>query len=325
MYHSYFGLKESPFNVNPDPRFLFMTKHTLEALACLTYGIEARKGFILLSGEVGTGKTTLLNKLVEWLRENGIPTAFVFNPRLTVTQFYDFMMTEFGIPCDPNMKSQVLLKLNHWLRERHRAGQRAVLIIDEAQNLSSRTLEEIRLLTNLETHTDKLLQIVLSGQPELEDKLNQPELRQLRQRITLRARTRQLTLEETDGYLRERLRIAGAHGGEIFTADAVKAVHHYGRGIPRVINLLSEHALINAFADQKNPIPEGVINEVASDFDLCELEIPVDHSIPPVEHSNGKKRSNGGTASDSLKEMLAALMERLDRLESTSSKERIKS
>ena len=165
MYHRFFGLKESPFNVNPDPRYLFKTGHTREALACLTYGIEARKGFVLLSGEVGTGKTTLLNKLREWLQGSGIATAFIFNPRLTVTEFFDFMMAEFGIPCDPNMKSQVLLKLNHWLLELHRSGRPAVLIIDEAQKLSPQTLEEIRLLSNLETSTKKLLQIVLSGHP----------------------------------------------------------------------------------------------------------------------------------------------------------------
>src|SRR5579871_3891293 len=205
MYKKFFGLKENPFNVNPDPRYLYLTPHTQEALACLTYGVEARKGFILLTGEVGTGKTTLINKLMEWLNQERVSTAFVFNPRLSVTQFFDFMMTDFGIPCDTQMKSQVLLKLNQWLIERYRAGERAVLIVDEAQNLSPQMLEEIRLLTNLETSTDKLLQIVLAGQPELEQKLNQPELRQLRQRITLRAKTRQLTLEETQGYIEERI------------------------------------------------------------------------------------------------------------------------
>jgi type II secretory pathway predicted ATPase ExeA len=197
MYKTFFGLKENPFNVNPDPRYLFLTQQIQEALACLTYGIETRKGFILLTGEVGTGKTTLLNKLLDWLHQQRISTAFVFNPRLSVTQFFDFMMADFGIPCDTRIKSQMLLTLNHWLLERYQAGERAVLIVDEAQNLSPEMLEEIRLLTNLETSTEKLLQIVLCGQPELQQKLVQPELRQLRQRITLRARTRPLTLEET--------------------------------------------------------------------------------------------------------------------------------
>ena len=171
MYKKFFGLRESPFNVNPDPRYLFLTEHTQEALSVLTYGIQNRKGFILLSGEVGTGKTTLVNKLLEWLHREAMPTAFLFNSRLYVTQFFDFVMADFGLTCESRLKSQVLMRLNHWLLERYRAGETAVLIIDEAQNLSLQLLEEIRLLTNLETATEKLLQIVLSGQPELELKL----------------------------------------------------------------------------------------------------------------------------------------------------------
>ena len=245
MYKKFFGLKENPFNVNPDPRYLFLTEHTQEALACLTYGIETRKGFILLTGEVGTGKTTLINKLLEWLHKERVSTAFVFNPRLSVSQFFDFMMADFGIACESRQKGQMLLRLNQWLLERYQAGERAVLIVDEAQNLSHQMLEEIRLLTNLETSTEKLLQIVLAGQPELEQKLNQPELRQLRQRITLRAKTRQLTLEETGGYIQERLRIAGTENTEIFSPEAVEVVYRYARGIPRVVNLLCEHALVS--------------------------------------------------------------------------------
>src|ERR1700736_6134743 len=217
MYKKFFGLKENPFNVNPDPRYLFLTHNTQEALACLTYGIETRKGFILLTGEVGTGKTTLINKLLEWLHKERVSTAFVFNPRLSVSQFFDFMMADFGIPCESRQKGQMLLRLNQWLLERYQAGERAVLIVDEAQNLSPQMLEEIRLLTNLETSTEKLLQIVLSGQPELEEKLNLPQLRQLRQRIMLRCKTIPLTKEQTHDYMVERLRIAGAVGEPIFS------------------------------------------------------------------------------------------------------------
>jgi len=280
MYKKFFGLRENPFNVNPDPRYLFLTRYTQEALACLTYGIETRKGFIVLTGEVGTGKTTLINKLLEWLRQERVSTAFVFNPRLSVTQFFDFMMADFGIPCDSTMKSQVLLRLNHWLLERYRAGERAVLIVDEAQNLSLQMLEEIRLLTNLETSTEKLLQIVLAGQPELDRKLNQPELRQLRQRITLRAKTCALTLEDTRGYILERLRIAGGDGQEIFSPEAIQVVHQFARGIPRVTNLLCEHALINAFVDQRRPIPAEIVEQVVHDFDLNEVD-PMARALPP--------------------------------------------
>ena len=298
MYKKFFGLKENPFNVNPDPRYLFLTRHTEEALACLSYGVQNRKGFILLTGEVGTGKTTLLNKLLDHLHRERVATAFVFNPRLNVSQFLDFVMADFGIPCDSasprNMKSQVLLRLNQWLLERYRAGESAVLIIDEAQNLTPQVMEEIRLLTNLETSTEKLLQIVLSGQPELEQKLNQPQLRQLRQRITLRCRTYPLTLEETHGYIGGRLRVAAGDGhpadgnlaDEVFTSEAIEAIHRYAQGIPRVTNLLCEHALISAFVDSWKPIPATTVDEVAREFQLDEIEPIAPLSVPDGNGEN---------------------------------------
>ena len=254
MYKKFFGLRESPFNVNPDPRYLYLTRHIQEALACLIYGIQTRKGFVLLTGEVGTGKTTVLNKLLEWSRQESIATAFMFNPRLSEAEFFDFMLADFGIPCDSTMKSRALMSLNHWLLEQYQRGNRAVLIVDEAQNLSADMLEEIRLLTNLETSTEKLLQIVLAGQPELEEKLSDPQLRQLRQRITLWAKTRPLTLLETHGYIKERLRIAGSTGEEIFSPTAIEVVHRHARGIPRLINLLCEHALISAFVEHSKTV-----------------------------------------------------------------------
>src|SRR5438876_3298048 len=156
MYKEFFGLRANPFNVNPDPRYLFLTRHTEEALACLTYGIQSRKGFVLLTGEVGTGKTTLINKLLEWLRAQQVPTAFIFNSRLNVPQFLDYMMADFGIPCDTRSKSQILLRLYNWLLERYRAGETAVLIVDEAQNLADEVLEEIRMMTRSEEHTSEL-------------------------------------------------------------------------------------------------------------------------------------------------------------------------
>jgi len=312
MYKKFFGLKENPFNVNPDPRYLFLTHYTQEALACLTYGIETRKGFILLTGEVGTGKTTLINKLLEWLHKERVSTAFVFNPRLSVSQFFDFMMADFGIPCESRQKGQMLLKLNQWLLERYQAGERAVLIVDEAQNLSPQMLEEIRLLTNLETSTEKLLQIVLAGQPELEQKLNQPQLRQLRQRITLRAKTRQLTLEETQGYIQERMRIAGAENAEIFSPEAVAAIHRFARGIPRVTNLLCEHSLVSSFVDQLNPVPPEIVEEVARDFDL--------HIIDPIAQAPAQPylpASNGDHPPlvESLLQAINTLVDRLNQAE----------
>jgi general secretion pathway protein A len=268
MYKEFFGLRANPFNVNPDPRYLFLTRHTEEALACLTYGIQSRKGFVLLTGEVGTGKTTLINKLLEWLRLQQVATAFIFNSRMNVPQFLDYMMADFGIPCDSRSKSQVLLRLYNWLLDRYRAGETAVLIIDEAQNLSDEVLEEIRLMTNLETFTEKLLQIVLVGQPELEQKLKQPQLRQLRQRLTLRAKTHPLSLEETRAYVSQRLRIAGSNGQQVFNPEALSAIQRYSNGIPRVVNLICEHCLVSAFVDQQKSVGAELVEAVARDFDL---------------------------------------------------------
>jgi len=223
---------------------------------------------VLLTGEVGTGKTTLINKLLEWLRLQQVATAFIFNSRLDVPQFLDFMMADFAIPCDSKSKSQVLQRLYNWLLDRYRAGETAVLIIDEAQNLSDEVLEEIRMLTNLETFTEKLLQIVLVGQPELEQRLKQPQLRQLRQRLTLRAKTHPFNVEETRSYINQRLRIAGSNGDQIFEPEAVAALYRYSIGVPRVINLLCEHCLVSAFVDQKKTVSAEIVDAVAKDFDL---------------------------------------------------------
>src|SRR5437879_6519190 len=270
MYKEFFGLRANPFNVNPDPRYLFLTRHTEEALACLTYGIQSRKGFVLLTGEVGTGKTTLINKLLEWLRLQQVATAFIFNSRLNVPQFLDYMMADFGIACDSRAKSQILLRLYNWLLDRYRAGETAVLVVDEAQNLSDEVLEEIRMLTNLETFTEKLLQIVLVGQPELEQKLKQPQLRQLRQRLTLRAKTHPLSLEETKAYIAQRLRIGGSNGQQIFDSESVTAIHRCANGIPRVVNLICKHCLVSSFVDQQKVITTSVVESVARDFDLSD-------------------------------------------------------
>src|SRR5712664_1895200 len=270
MYENFFGLRENPFNVNPDPRFLYLTPQTQKALDELTYGIQNRKGLILLTGEVGTGKTTLINCLLDWLRHRETPMAFIFNSHMSVKHLFEFILTDFGIPIDIQLESNMLMRLNTWLIECFRAGESPVLIIDEAQGLSFKSLEEIRLLLNLETASEKLLQIVLAGQPELEDKLKRPELRQLRQRITLRCSTRPLALEESRGYITERLRISGAMGDPIFACDAMDAVHFYSQGIPRVINLLCEHALIKAYAEHFRPVPARMVEEAAHEFFLDE-------------------------------------------------------
>jgi len=283
MYKSFYGLKENPFNVNPDPRFLFLTKEIEEALTGLMYGIQTRKGFITLTGEVGTGKTTLINRLLDWLHHRRARTAFLFNSRMNSSQLFDFILAEFDIPCESKSKSQQLLKLNHWLLERYREGETVVLIIDEAQNLTYPVLEEIRLLTNLETSTEKLLQIVLSGQTELEEKLKLPQLRQLRQRIMLRCRTTPLSEDQTREYIAERLRIAGASGDPIFSTKTIEAIHVYSMGIPRVINLLCEHSLVNAFVEQQRPIQPKIVEEVAHEFQLDEVEPVAPNGAPKID------------------------------------------
>ena len=209
MYEQFYNLRERPFNLTPDPRFIYFTEKHCEALANLVYGIRERKGFIVLSGEVGTGKTTLISALLDTLERTGILSAFVFNPVLSTAEFFEYLLADLNLKCDTKSKSQVLIKLNSLLLERYRTGQATVLIIDEAQNLSTELLEEIRLLTNLETASEKLLQIVLVGQPELSLKLNSPELRQLKQRVSLRCNLDPLTLFETKEYIRTRLEIAG--------------------------------------------------------------------------------------------------------------------
>ncbi len=272
MYKNFFGLKENPFNVNPDPRFLFLTQQIEEALTGLMYGIQTRKGFITLTGEVGTGKTTLINRLLDWLHHRKARTAFLFNSRMNSNQLLDFVLAEFDIPCDSKSKSQQLMKLNHWLLDRYGLGETVVLVIDEAQNLTYPVLEEIRLLTNLETSTEKLVQIVLSGQPELEEKLRLPQLRQLRQRIMLRCKTAPLSTEQTHQYVAERLKIAGATGEPIFSTKTLDTVHLYSLGIPRVINLLCEHSLVNAFVEHQRPIQPKIVEDVAREFQLDEVE-----------------------------------------------------
>src|ERR1700730_3413454 len=272
MYKSFYGLKENPFNVNPDPRFLFLTKEIEEALTGLMYGIQTRKGFITLTGEVGTGKTTLINRLLDWLHHRRARTAFLFNSRMNTSQLIDFILAEFDIHCESKSKSQQLMKLNHWLLDRYRNGETVVLIIDEAQNLTYPVMEEVRLLTNLETSTEKLLQIVLSGQPELEEKLRLPQLRQLRQRIMLRCKTAPLSKDQTHEYITDRLRTAGASGEPILSSRAMDTVHLYSMGIPRVVNLLCEHSLVNSFVDQQRPIQAKVVEEIAREFQLDEIE-----------------------------------------------------
>ena len=283
MYKQFFGLREHPFNANPDPRYLFLNSQTREALEELTYGIQARKGLIVLTGEVGTGKTTLINCLLESLRQQQMPTSFIFNSHLAINHLFELVLADFGVPSRSESKGNALMRLHQWLVERYRAGDTPVLIVDEAQGLPFDLLEEIRLLLNLENPHEKLLQIVLAGQPELEERLQQPDMRQFKQRISVRCKTAALTLEETHDYVGARLHIAGANGKPIFAAQAVDAVHFYSRGIPRVVNLLCEHGLINAYVENVQPVPARIIEEIAREFYFDDIK-PVAPFFDSVEN-----------------------------------------
>lgn len=292
MYNSFFKLNSSPFGTSPDPRFLYMMPHTREALACLEYGISARKGFTVLTGEVGTGKTTLLKRALASFNNRRISTAFVFNPRLEVLDFLEFVLADFGITPATRTKSGMLLQLNRWLIERYRQEETCVVVIDEAQNLSWELLEEIRLLTNLETSSEKLLQIILSGQPELEEKLRHPSVRQLRQRIALWCRTHPLSETQTHAYVGERLRIAGATR-PIFTSEALELIYRYSHGIPRIINLLCEHTLIVAYVEQVPQVSAAIVEGVAAELELETQPF----LISPVAISGMGSRAGSGDSS----------------------------
>ncbi len=269
MYLDFYGLKELPFALTPDPRFIYFTPSHAEAMANLHYGIESGKGLIVVTGEVGTGKTTMLRWIMQRL-DRTVLVAYIFNPRMTVSEFYQYVSSPklLDVPSWEN-KSELLIRLGEVLESRHARGLRTVLIIDEAHGLSPAVLEEIRLLSNYESDSAKQLQIVLTGQPELRDVLNNPALRQLKQRIALRCDIKQLpNIEETERYIASRLLAAGAERTDIFTPAAVDFVFRCSEGIPRQINNLCDNALLAGFAAGVAEIDRPIIEEVAETFDL---------------------------------------------------------
>lgn len=269
MYNAFFGLKRNPFDISPDPSFLYPTRRHYEALASLYYGIRARKGFVVLSGEVGTGKTMLVRCLLEKLEKNRVACAYVFNTRLSPSGFLRYIVGDLGLPGEYKGKSDLLLRLHEFLIQRHSQEQTTVLVVDEAHLLRRDVLEEIRLLTNLETNHAKLLQIALVGQPELDELLDSPSLRQLKQRIALRYQLLPLTWEETQGYIAWRLKLAGANSdGPHFPGATLEAVFHYSSGYPRLINTICENALISAYAAGARTIGVELVEEAARDLRL---------------------------------------------------------
>jgi general secretion pathway protein A len=260
MYLNFYGLKDRPFNATPDPRFLYLAPGHREALAQLVYSVQESRGFLVLTGEVGTGKTTLLHALLQ--RLNGkAAVAYVFNSTLPFEDLLEYVLEELGIATPASSPAQRLLALRRFMLDRRRAGQSTVLILDEAQNLDAVTLEKIRMLSNLETSTEKLLQILLVGQPELRAKLNRPELRQLQQRIELQCSLSPLSRAQVGDYIQTRLRVAGARDLELFSGRAQKRIAAYSRGIPRRVNILCDHCLVIGYADARRRIEVDIVDQ----------------------------------------------------------------
>ena len=273
MYHEHYGFVRSPFEMTPDPAFLVLGETHREGLATLVYAVRSRKGFVLLTGEVGTGKTTLLHALLAQL-DRETAAAFIFNPRLAPLDFFAMVFDELGIAEKCSTKAEFLLALNRFLIERLERDLPTLLIVDEAQSLSTEMLEEIRLLSNLETPRSKLLQIMLVGQPELADMLARPELRQLRQRIVLRHRLRPFTEEEMHQYVEERLRLAGYTGKALFKNAALRELFRVTGGVPRLINVVCDGALLLGYGRDQVTLDADAIREVARDLELVPRREP---------------------------------------------------
>ena len=268
MYNAFFGLKESPFNLTPDPSFLYRSRQHEEALANLIYGVQSRKGFVVLTGEVGTGKTTMLECLQDFLAAHQIDFAYLFNSRLTVEQFFEMIAYDLDLRCARTSKTEVLIALNQLLLQNANEGRTSALIVDEAHNLEWDVLEEIRLLGNLENRRGKLLQIVLAGQPEFDRKLDAPSLRQLKQRIALRCMLQPFTYSETVEYIESRLAKVGMLQQTVFPPDVLEQIHVRSQGIPRLINAICDNILLTAFALEKKTTTVEMVDEVSDDMRL---------------------------------------------------------
>lgn len=270
MYQEFYGLRDIPFSLAPDPKYLFRTESLLEVFANLQYGIENGKGIVVVTGEVGTGKTTTLRSLLQSL-DHSVLAAYIFNPLLSTEEFFDLLASEFRLRSQQS-KSAMLRLLGNVLMSRHAQGLRTVLVVDEAHLLPKHLLEEIRLLSNFETNRDKLLQIVLCGQPELHDLLSQPELRQLKQRVSLKCSIKMLGEREATEYIRWRLRIAGARDENLFEPEALRTIHRFSGGIPRIINNICDNALLTGFGHGSPRITSSIIRDVVEELDLASTE-----------------------------------------------------
>ncbi|MGA2648083.1 MAG: AAA family ATPase [Candidatus Sulfotelmatobacter sp.] len=302
MYKAFYSLKRNPFEITPDPSFLFPTSRHNEALAALYYGVRRHKGFVVLTGEVGTGKTLLLRSLLQLLKQsNDVAYAYIFNGRLSPVEFLQYFASDLGLPATSKNKGELLIQIAHYVIERSQKKLTTALVVDEAHHLSSEILEEIRLLTNLETPQEKLLQILLVGQPELDEKLDSVSLRQLKQRVALRSHLVPLTSNETRGYIERRLQLAGSpYPSAMFPPETVAAVYQHSQGLPRLINTICENALIAAYARQMKSVSPEIIDDIANDFRLGV-------QTPPLESKKTSNELDPRKAAQTLLELYANL------------------
>jgi general secretion pathway protein A len=268
MYNAFFGFTEAPFNLSPDPAFLYRSEQHEEALANLIYGVQSRKGFIVLTGEVGTGKTTMLECLRDYLESQYIEFAFIFNSRINSDQFFEMIAYDLDLRCPRTSKTEVLFALNQLLLQQSQQGRTTVLIIDEAHNLEWEVLEEVRLLGNLENRRGKLIQVILAGQPELDRKLDAPNLRQLKQRIVLRCQLEPFDLAQTTEYIGSRMEKAGMPNQQVIPTDLIAEIQVRSQGIPRVINAICDNLLLTCFALETKVATVEMLDEVSKDMRL---------------------------------------------------------
>jgi general secretion pathway protein A len=268
VYRAFFGFRDDPFSLSPDPAFLYRSEQHEEALSNLIYGVQARKGFIVLTGEVGTGKTTMLQCLRDWLHQQAVEFAFIFNSRINSNEFLEMIAYDFDLRCERPSKPEVLAALQEMLVSQAERGSTSVLIVDECHNLEWDVLEEVRLLGNLENRHGKLLQIVLAGQPEFDRKLDAPNLRQLKQRIVLRYSLEPFDAADTASYINSRLAIAGLANQTVFPEELIEEIHRRSQGIPRLINAICDNLLLTAFADSTKVATTEMLDEVSQDMRL---------------------------------------------------------
>lgn len=268
MYNAFFGISENPFSLSPDPTFLYRSPQHEEALANLIYGVQSRKGFIVLTGEVGTGKTTMLECMRDYLEGEYIEYASLFNSRINVQQFFEMIAYDLDLRCDRSSKTAVLFALNAMLIQQASEGRTTVMIVDEAHNLDWDVLEEIRLLGNLENRRGKLLQIILAGQPELDRKLDAPNLRQLKQRIVLRYNLKPFSEAETAEYIATRMARAGMPNQTVFSPELISEIHRRAQGIPRLINGICDNCMLTSFAAEERQVTIATLEEVSEDMRL---------------------------------------------------------